>query len=105
VEVMYAHLESIDVQAGQFVKRGQKIGTVGNADGMYSVASGGAGAHLHWEVRQTVGMGLGPGFSTRRDGWLGPTEFISAHRGDRANQPLLEKVLADPERPGWGTDN
>jgi murein DD-endopeptidase MepM/ murein hydrolase activator NlpD len=48
VEVMYAQLNSIDVKAGQFVKRGQRIGTVGNANGTYQ-------AHLHWEVRQTVG--------------------------------------------------
>src|SRR5271170_7533922 len=54
VEMMYAELDSIDVKAGQFVKRGQKIGTVGNGDGTYSVASGGAGASLRWEVRQTV---------------------------------------------------
>jgi murein DD-endopeptidase MepM/ murein hydrolase activator NlpD len=104
VEVMYAQLNSIDVKAGDFVKRGQRIGTVGNAGGIYSVASGAAGAHLHWEVRQTVGMGLGPGFEAGASGWLGPSEFISAHRGDRAGQPLLPKVLNDAERPGWGTD-
>jgi murein DD-endopeptidase MepM/ murein hydrolase activator NlpD len=103
-EVMYAHLNSIDVQAGQFVKRGQRIGTVGNADGMYSVASGAAGAHLHWEVRQTVGIGLGPGFMEDASGWLGPSDFIKAHRGPRAQQPLLQKVLTDAERRGWGTD-
>jgi murein DD-endopeptidase MepM/ murein hydrolase activator NlpD len=104
VEVMYAQLNSIDVQPGQFVKRGQRIGTVGNAGGTYSVANGASGAHLHWEIRQTVGMGLGPGFDTKRDGWLGPSEFISAHRGARSGQPLLPKVLNDAERPGWGTD-
>jgi murein DD-endopeptidase MepM/ murein hydrolase activator NlpD len=97
VEVMYAQLNSIDVHAGQFVKRGQRIGTVGNADGTYQ-------AHLHWEVRQTVGMGLGPGFQAGASGWLGPSEFISAHRGARAAQPLLPKVLTPAERPGWGTD-
>jgi len=97
VEVMYAQLNSIDVKPGQFVKRGQRIGTVGNANGTYE-------AHLHWEVRQTVGMGLGPGFQAGASGWLGPSEFISAHRGDRANQPLLPKVLSKTERAGWGTD-
>jgi murein DD-endopeptidase MepM/ murein hydrolase activator NlpD len=103
VEVMYAMLDSIDVKAGQFVKRGQRIGTLGNAGGFYSVANH-AGAHLHWEVRQTVGMGLGPAFDTRHDGWLGPSDFITAHRGNRAKQPLLPKVLNDADRPGWGTD-
>ena len=97
VEVMYAQFQEIDVAAGQFVKRGQKIGTVGNANGTYK-------AHLHWEVRQTVGLGLGAGFDSRRDGWLGPSEFITAHRGPRANQPLLPKVLNKSERDGWGTD-
>jgi len=96
-EVMYAQLNSIEVTGGQFVKRGQKIGTVGNANGTYQ-------AHLHWEVRQTVGLGLGPGFDTRRDGWLEPSQFLGAHRGDRAKQPLLPKVLGKAERDGWGTD-
>jgi len=97
VEVMVAQHNSIDVKAGQFVKRGQRIGTVGNANGTYP-------AHLHWEVRQTVGMGVGPGFQAGASGWLGPSEFISAHRGARAGQPLLPKVLTKAERDGWGTD-
>jgi len=97
VEAMYAQLNSMDVHAGQFVKRGQKIGAVGNANGTYP-------AHLHWEVRQTVGMGVGPGFQAGASGWLGPSEFITAHRGDRAKQPLLPKVLGKAEREGYGTD-
>jgi len=104
VEVMYAHLDAIDVKPGDFVKRGQQIGTVGNADGFYSVTKGGSGALLHWEVRQTVGLGIGPGFDRKRDGWLGPSEFLAAHRGDRAKDPLLPPVLNDAQRPGWGTD-
>jgi len=103
VEVMYAQLDSVDVKPGDFVKRGQKIGTVGNAGGIYSVANG-FGAHLHWEVRQTVGMGLGPGFQAGASGWLGPSDFITAHRGPRAKQPLLDKVLDKSERDGWGSD-
>jgi murein DD-endopeptidase MepM/ murein hydrolase activator NlpD len=97
VEVMYAQLQTMDVAGGAFVKAGQKIGTVGNAGGIYV-------AHLHWEVRQTVGLGLGLGFSTNRDGWIGPSDFIAAHRGDRSKQPLLMRVLAPNERTGWGTE-
>jgi murein DD-endopeptidase MepM/ murein hydrolase activator NlpD len=97
VEVMYAQLNMIDVQAGQFVKRGQRIGTVGTGDGTYI-------AHLHWEVRQTVGIGVGPGFMPNAAGWLGPSDFIMAHRGPRAHQPLQMKVLDDKDRAGWGTD-
>jgi murein DD-endopeptidase MepM/ murein hydrolase activator NlpD len=97
VEVMYGLLNSIDVQPGQFVQRGQRIGTMGNANGMYQ-------AHLHWEVRQTVGMGVGPWFEAGASGWLGPSDFITAHRGARFKQPLLPKLLTKEERPGWGTD-
>ena len=100
VEVMYAELNSIDVQPGQFVKRGQKIGTVGDGDGTYSAT----GASLRWEVRQTVGLGLGPGFEANASGWLGPSEFITAHRGGRSAQPLRQKALTEAERPGWGSD-
>lgn len=101
VEVMYAQLDTLDVSGGQLVKRGQKIGTVGNANGTYKDR-----AHLHWEVRQTAGLGLGLGFYDRRrpDGWLGPSEFLAAHRGDRAKFPLQAKVLTKEERAGWGTD-
>ena len=97
VEVMYAQLQSIDVKPGDFVKRGQKIGAVGNANGTYQ-------AHLHWEVRQTVGKGIGPGFDTNHDGWLEPSVFLTSHRDVRAKIPLQMKVLAPAERTGWGSD-
>jgi murein DD-endopeptidase MepM/ murein hydrolase activator NlpD len=98
VEIMYAELNSLDVAPGQFVKRGQRIGTVGNANGTYQ-------AHIHWEVRQTVGLGVGPGWDDRnRDGWLGPTAFLAAHRGDRFKQPLLVKVIPEAERATWPND-
>jgi murein DD-endopeptidase MepM/ murein hydrolase activator NlpD len=103
VEVMYAQLQTIEVKPGSFVKAGQRIGTVGNAGGIYATP-GAAGAHLHWEIRQTVGLGTGLGFSPNRDGWLGPSDFLAAHRGDRSKQPLLMRVLTPAERPGWGTD-
>jgi murein DD-endopeptidase MepM/ murein hydrolase activator NlpD len=108
VEVMYAQLNSFDVAGGQFVKRGQQIGTVGNANGLYK-------AHLHWEVRNWVGMGLGLCFADKRDGLLGPSDFLAAHRGNRFKQPLLAKPLSaselqaneDASKDGkndWGTD-
>jgi len=103
IEVMYAQLQTMDVTSGQFVKRGQKIGTVGNANGIYT-------AHLHWEVRTAAGLGLGLGFDMRHDNRLSPSEFLAAHRGDRFKQPLLMRTLtpeetAKPKRDGWGNDN
>ena len=97
VEVMYAQLQTIKVAPGDFVKRGQEIGTVGNAGGTYQ-------AHLHWEVRQTVGKGVGPGFDTRRDGWLEPGAFLAAHRGERSKLPLLMQIVPEAERKNWPSD-
>ena len=94
VEAMYAELNSISVKPGDFVKRGQKIGTVGvGFNDIYSVAKGGEGASLRFEVRQTVGLGLGLGYRANASGWLGPSDFITAHRGPRYKQPLLMKKL------------
>ena len=50
------------------------------------------------------GLGLGLGFSDNRDGWMNPSEFLAAHRGERTGKPLLVKVLAPTERAGWGTE-
>jgi len=50
-ESSYGHLLERMVKAGDMVRRGQKIGRLGNNDGMYP-------AHLHFEMRKTVGMGL-----------------------------------------------
>ena len=69
VEVMYAQLQTMDVKPGQFVKRGQRIGTVGNANGTYL-------AHLHWEVRQTVGWASGPGFNRAATAGWDPVIFF-----------------------------
>jgi murein DD-endopeptidase MepM/ murein hydrolase activator NlpD len=73
VESLYAHLETIDVQPGQRIDRGQRIGTIGTAGGQYR-------AHLHFELRARPGMELGGGYSKDTAGYLDPTAFILDHR-------------------------
>lgn len=97
VESMYAHLDTLTVKSGEFVKRGQKIGTIGNAGGYYK-------AHLHWELRSVVGLGLGGGFSERYDGWLNPSDFIAAHRPAGVTRPPQWKKLPVKQRAVWGFD-
>ena len=73
VESIYAHLEKILVTSGSIVKKGEKIGTIGNADGKYL-------AHLHLELRDKINMEIGQGYSQNTTGYLDPTIFIKNHR-------------------------
>lgn len=73
VESLYAHCKDIFVKKGDYVKKGTKIGTIGTADGTYL-------AHLHLEIREDVGLSIGPGYSTETEGYLNPTEYIKKNR-------------------------
>ncbi len=69
-ESVYAHGNSIEVKKGDFVKKGAKIGTIGNANGVYW-------AHLHLEIRDDIFMDIGGGYAEDASGYLDPTEFIN----------------------------
>lgn len=73
VESFYAHCDTILVQKGQFIKRGEQIGTIGNNNGQYY-------AHLHFEMRWNVDMKIGGGYSQNIYGYLNPTKFIQKNR-------------------------
>ncbi len=73
VETLYAHFEKMLVKKGEWVKKGQAIGTIGNAEGIYY-------AHLHLEIRKEPGMELGAGYAKDATGYLDPTKFIKSHR-------------------------
>ena len=83
VQTMYAHLESIRVQAGQNVQRGDKIGTVGTAEGAYL-------AHLHFELRLGPYVNPGQGYADTPLNRVAPEQFIRAHRG------VTDEVLNPP---------
>jgi murein DD-endopeptidase MepM/ murein hydrolase activator NlpD len=76
VESLYAHLATIDVEEGDLVTRGRRIGTIGDAGGRYP-------AHLHLEIRDRVGLPLGRGYGAETRGYLDPTAFIRARRPAR----------------------
>lgn len=80
VESLYGHLDSIDVRVGQVIRRGQRLGTIGTADGRYL-------AHLHLEIRDILDLPVGPGYSAKTRGYLSPTDFI------RDNRPAPYKPL------------
>lgn len=74
VDSFYAHLDRITVQHGQQVLRGQQVGTIGTNRGMYT-------AHLHFEVRKNLHIGINRS-AFRRDltNYHVPTDFINALR-------------------------
>lgn len=74
VQTVYAHLESMRVRAGQVVRRGDVIGTVGTAGGRYW-------AHLHFEVRAGPYINPGQGYADTALNRVAPEVFIRAHRG------------------------
>lgn len=73
VESLYAHCNTILVAKGQYVKIGQKIATIGNADGQYL-------AHLHLEIRADINLPVGPGYAINKKGYIDPTKFIKENR-------------------------
>src|SRR6266403_4488396 len=73
VQSYYGHVDQVLVHAGEKVRRGQQIATVGTANGRYF-------AHLHFEMREFVTPFIGPGYRDDTRGWLNPTAFIQQHR-------------------------
>lgn len=73
VESVYAHLEEIKTQKGTLIKKGELLGTIGNANGQYW-------AHLHLEIRSNIEMSIGGGYGENIEGYLDPTIFIQNNR-------------------------
>ncbi len=77
---MYAHLERIEVSLGTLVPRGEKIGTVGTANGYYP-------AHLHFEMRASDGVDIGAGYAAYPLNRLDPMGTINALRNAADDEP------------------
>ena len=71
-QTIYAHLESILVRHGEILGRGQKLGTVGTAEGKYL-------AHLHFEVRESLSVYPGIGYADAPLDRVPPEEFLKRH--------------------------
>ena len=73
VQSYYGHVQDMLVHAGEMVKRGQQIATVGTANGRYF-------AHLHFEMREFLTPFIGAGYRQDPRGWINPTKFVEEHR-------------------------
>lgn len=74
IDSMYAHLDRITVREGQQVTRGQQVGTIGTNHGMYR-------AHLHFEIRKNLHIGINrSAFPRDFVNYYRPSAFISPRR-------------------------
>ncbi len=73
-QTLYAHLNRIDVQLGQIVKRGEQVGTIGTNHGMFP-------AHLHAELHYNVLVNCGQqGIPKNERNYGHLTMFIERYR-------------------------
>lgn len=73
VDSLYGHLNRIHVREGQRVDRGDKVGTIGTAHGQYP-------AHLHFEMRKDLRIGMFRSMFPRDyRSYFDPTQFIITH--------------------------
>ncbi len=77
VSSVYAHCSAIDVELGEIVDAGQKIGEIGDANGTLQ-------PHLHFEIRLgndiTMDKAHSPALvSQGPQGQVDPTEFVNTH--------------------------
>ncbi|MEM7015687.1 MAG: peptidoglycan DD-metalloendopeptidase family protein, partial [Verrucomicrobiota bacterium] len=87
IESLYGHLQDRKVEVGDLVKRGDQIGTIGNNNGMYF-------AHLHFEIRHRLGVGLRRADFPRDDTtYFPPKQFIAERRPAAAAPPAAEIII------------
>lgn len=82
MQTVYAHLESVLIKHGEIVSRGKPLGTVGTANGRYW-------AHLHFEIRESLSVYPGMGYSDEPQDRVSPEAFVEHHSG--ASSGLLNK--------------
>ncbi len=72
VESLYAHLSTVWVDPGNAMKKGEPLGTIGSADGVYH-------AHLHFEIRTQPGMPIPWPEGADTSKFVSPSDFIREH--------------------------
>lgn len=74
IDSMYTHLDRINVRKGQQISKGDLIGTIGTNRGMYT-------AHLHFEIRKNLNIGMNrSAFKRDFSNYYSPTDFIVPRR-------------------------
>ncbi len=97
IDSLYGHLDKFLVTKGQQVQRGKQIGTIGDAHGKYP-------AHLHFEVRKDLRIGMQrSSFARDLSAYFDPTAFIRQHRviaGSAGQATIALETFQFPQTPG-----
>ncbi|MEM9015558.1 MAG: M23 family metallopeptidase [Verrucomicrobiota bacterium] len=92
LQTLYAHLDTVFVPVGKQVRRGDKLGTNGNANGRYL-------AHLHYEIRGYPTIDVGVGYADSELGRL-DGELVLKRWRNRAPDELRAAPKGEPIEPG-----
>ena len=94
VDSLYGHLDTILVQTGQMIVRGQQLGTIGTGGGLYD-------AHLHFEIRKNIAIGMfRSAYARDFSNYYDPTAFISTHRQLRGGGSAMIALNTFTPTPG-----
>lgn len=86
MDSLYGHLDQRMVRKYQLVERGQQLGTIGTAHGKYA-------AHLHFEMRKNINIGMARGsFDQGYSNYFSPRQFIATRRTLRAGANVVVPV-------------
>ena len=91
VQSFYGHLDAMSVPVGRQVRRGEKVGTIGTANGTYL-------AHLHFELRRSSTLDVGAGYSEKKLGRL-PGELVLKKWRTREDDRLAPAIEGPPLPP------
>jgi hypothetical protein len=96
VDSLYGHLDRIGVREGQRVGRGDRVGTIGTGHGRYP-------AHLHFEIRKDIRVGMFRSMFPRDfRTYFDPTQFILSHQKLSGGGRLVSvPVHTFPNEPGF----
>ncbi len=96
VDSLYGHVDTMLVHVGQLVARGQQIATIGTAFGLYE-------AHLHFEIRKNINIGMYRSqFARDYTNYYDPTEFVTTHRQLPTGRDALVAVQTFVPTPRTG---
>ncbi|MGI8604233.1 MAG: M23 family metallopeptidase [Verrucomicrobiales bacterium] len=94
VDSLYGHLDKRMVRKDQIVRRGQQVGTLGTAHGIYT-------AHLHFEMRKNLEVGMNRSkFPRDFSVYYSPRTFVAAHRRLVAGRSYAVAVDTFGAHPG-----